>query len=91
MTADQRGEVTRLLVANPQRSDRGVGREVGVDGKSVGRVRRELTRTGLLPPVTTRRAVDGRRRRVAATQVEKTWRPGGLAHTTARLARGEEL
>jgi ParB-like chromosome segregation protein Spo0J len=44
--AEKRAAVRRLLEANPQASDREIGRLVGVDHKTVGRVRR-----GVSPPL----------------------------------------
>ena len=87
----ERSEVLRILTADPSRSDRSIAAEVGVGDRSVNRLRREAERTGQIPALTTRRTSDGRTQRVSAAEVEPTWRPGGLAHTVARLARGEEL
>jgi ParB-like chromosome segregation protein Spo0J len=53
--AEKRAAVRRLVDANPQASDREIGRLVGVDHKTVGRVRRGISppRSGLpeLPPL----------------------------------------
>jgi hypothetical protein len=91
MIERERIAVLKALAADPEQSDRSVAGQVGVSHRSVGRVRREAERTGQLRSVAARRTSDGRSRAVAATEVEKIWQPGGLAHTVARLARGEEL
>jgi hypothetical protein len=47
--AEKRRAIRRLLEANPQASDREVGRLVGVDHKTVGRVRRGISPQEGLP------------------------------------------
>jgi DNA methylase len=48
------------LRRQPQTSDRGVGRKVGVDGKTVGEVRRRLEAGAEIPHLTSRSGLDGK-------------------------------
>jgi hypothetical protein len=61
LNAEQkRDAIGRLLQENPKRSDRDIGREIGVDNKTVANVRRQKESREEIPHTETRKDKDGR-------------------------------
>jgi DNA-binding Lrp family transcriptional regulator len=83
---DPRRLVELLLRDDASLSDRRVAEQVGVSHQSVGRIRRELVRTGRIASPAERVTADGRHRPVAVRGPDATW-DGGLAATVERLWR----
>jgi hypothetical protein len=64
LTAKQRRDLlVKLVAAQPEKSDRAIGDEIGVDHKAIGRARRKGESTGAIDPVKKRTGTDGKRRR----------------------------
>jgi len=64
LTPAQRRElIGKLLKATPEKSDRAIAKEVGVDHKTVATVRYDKEATGEVPQLATTRGADGRTRR----------------------------
>jgi hypothetical protein len=59
-TEQKRDLITKLLKANPGRSDREIGRTVKADGKTVATVRQDLEARAEIPHVETRKDSKGR-------------------------------
>lgn len=58
--AEKREAVADQLRETPERSDRAIGKALGVDHKTVGAVRREVEAGGEIPQVTESRGADGK-------------------------------
>ena len=66
--------VAWFLTRHPERSNREIGREVGVDDKTVGSVRAELESTAEIPQLETRVGRDGKSRPAVAPSIFSTSR-----------------
>jgi DNA-binding MarR family transcriptional regulator len=62
---DREQRITAALVAEPNCTDRSIGRRLGIDPHAVARVRRALERAGTIRRPTARYDEFGRRRRTA--------------------------
>jgi hypothetical protein len=56
----KRDAIGKLLLENPERSDRDIGREIGVDGKTVAEKRRQMESRAEIPHAARRKDKDGR-------------------------------
>jgi ParB-like chromosome segregation protein Spo0J len=71
LTRQQKREiVTKELVRSPELSDRYIGSLVGVDNKTVARVRRHLVATEEIPHLPAKLGLDGKRRRLPVISTE---------------------
>jgi ParB-like chromosome segregation protein Spo0J len=59
----KREVIAKLLAAQPDKSDRAVGKMVGADGKTVAAVRTEMEATAEIPQSETRTGADGKSRK----------------------------
>jgi hypothetical protein len=67
LTAEQKREViTKLLKAQPEKSDRQIAKQVKADHKTVGAVRKAKESTGEVSPVAKRTGADGKARNLPA-------------------------
>ena len=78
-----------MLKADPAQSDRSIAAAAGATHPTVGRIRRDLERTGQLTSVAVRRTADGKRRGVEVVDVDASWREGGLGWHVLRLTGGQ--
>lgn len=60
--------IARRLAAEPERSDRDIASETGVDHKRVGRIRKATEATGATPQLTATKGKDGKTRRKRKTE-----------------------
>lgn len=61
--AEKRSRISKLLCADPSLSDRAIGRQLGVDGKTVGKIRSSLVSTAEIEASNVRVGEDGKARR----------------------------
>ena len=71
LTRQQKREiVAQELTRSPELSDRYIGSLIGVDNKTVARIRRELVATEEIPHFTAKLGLDGKRRRLPVIATE---------------------
>jgi ParB-like chromosome segregation protein Spo0J len=67
----RRAKLVELVAAAPEKSDRSHARELGVDHKLIGRMRRKGESTGAIDPVEKRKGADGKKRRKPAARKKR--------------------
>src|SRR5271165_1096967 len=83
------GLIERELKDRPDRSDRKIGADLGIDHKTIGRLRRGLNATGEVPQLDATTGADGRvRRRPAASTSRRTRPDREFAEALARVFGG---
>jgi hypothetical protein len=84
LTAEQRREIiAKVIKADPNKSDREIGKQVKADHKTVGAVRRAQEATGEVSPVDKRVGADGKARTRPAKRAKPEAKAAKLPNTTA--------
>jgi hypothetical protein len=85
LTADQKRDlIAKVIAAQPEKSDRQIAKQVKVDHKTVGAVRKAKESTGEVSPVEKRTGADGRARKQPAAKKRKRRFVNGIPSDAAR-------
>src|SRR5262245_43523819 len=77
------------IAANPQKPDRAIASDIGVDHKTVGAARKEST--GEHSPVEPRVGIDGKTRRMPVRKAKRTQRPDEVEADEADEGDSDEV
>ncbi len=91
LTAEQRRDlITKVLKATPEKSNRQIAEQVKADGKTVGKVRRELEATAEIPQLETTTGKDGKARKQPIKKKLTANEIGLIIHEGRKIRDAEE-